>query len=63
MPARKLYPGGTAQMNMIVPAPVKRAFERIAEEQRSSVSRIVVPVLEDYLLRRGYLREPEKVAI
>ena len=59
MPRRRLYPEGWKQLNTIVPVPVKDGIERLATDQRQSMSQIVTVILEDHLRRRGYLRERE----
>lgn len=63
MPRRVMYPQGRAQLNVIVPPRVKEAIDRVAESQRQSTSQMVAVILEDWLLRRGELREREEAAV
>ena len=59
MPPKRLYPEGAENLTIYIPEPVKRALERAAREQRVSVSQFATVVFEDYLRRRGQLRERE----
>ena len=56
-----LYPGGRAQMNVIVPKDIKRAFEGIASRRTRSVSQVVTIILRAYLQEHGELPEREEV--
>lgn len=60
MPRTKMYPDGRAQLNAIVPPNVKDAVNRLAVQQRQSTSQLVTIILEDWLSRRGELREREE---
>lgn len=61
MPRTKMYPNGRAQLNAIVPPNVKEGMARAAVQQRLSTSQLVAVILEDWLARRGELREREEV--
>jgi len=63
MPRKNLYPEGGTSMHAWVPTSLKEGLEQAASDQRQSVSQLVTIVLEDYLRRRGYLREQEKAAV
>ncbi len=53
MARTKLYPEGSAQLNVIVPQPLKETLRRIAREHRQSISQLATLIIEDYLHRRG----------
>jgi len=63
MPPRRLYPEGSAQMNVILPAPVKERLQVIAERRRVSASQLVTTILSRWLEEQGHLptREREPV--
>lgn len=58
-----LYPEGSTTMNVVVPTSVKTGIARAAKRQRQSASALVTVILEDWLLRRGELREREEAAV
>jgi len=55
MPARKLYPEGSKQMNVFVPAPVKDTLQIIASRRRVSASQLVTGILSRWLEEQGHL--------
>jgi hypothetical protein len=65
MARNTLYPEGSAQMNVVVPAPVKERLHMIAERRRLSVSQLVTSIISDWLEEHGHLptREPEREAV
>lgn len=62
MSRKSLYPEGSTTMHVVVSRPVKGSIDRAASRQRQSTSQLVNAILEDYLLRRGELREEESVS-
>jgi hypothetical protein len=63
MARKALYPDGTAAVHLSLAKPVLEGIERSAAGQRISTSQLVNGILEDYLLRRGVLREREEAAL
>ena len=63
MPKKSLYPDGSLTMNVVVAASVKQGIFRAAQERRLSASQLVTVILEDWLMRRGELREREEAAV
>lgn len=59
----KLYPDGVAKLGISVPPAVKDGLQEAAIDQGQSISQLVTVVIEDWLRRRGYLREREGVAV
>jgi len=59
-----LYPEGREHLSVVLSKHVKDTLRRFAAEQRLSMSQAANLILDDYLRRRGYLRErePERVA-
>jgi predicted HicB family RNase H-like nuclease len=49
-----------AVLNMRIPERVKKALRVAAEDERRSVSSLVVVVLEEWLLNRAYLKSAKK---
>ena len=60
MPREGLYPEGSTTMNVVVPTSVKAGISRAAKRQRQSASALVTVILEDWLLRRGEVKAPER---
>jgi hypothetical protein len=63
MPRKGLYAEGRGQLSIAVRLNVKRALEDIAERNHQSTSQLCNVILEDWLLRRGELREREEAAV
>jgi hypothetical protein len=63
MPRTPMYAEGLEQLSLSVPATVKDGLRRYAVDERLSMSQVVTVALEEWLRRRGYLREREGVAV
>lgn len=63
MPRKRLYPEGQGQLSIAVRLAVKHALEAIAERNHQSTSQLCNVILEDWLLRRGELREREEAVV
>ena len=59
MTRKPLYPQGIARLSLTVPANVREGLEEVAGRQRQSVSQLASIIFEDWLMRRGELREIE----
>ena len=55
MPRNSLYPGGSEQLNIVVPVGVKGALRAVAERQHRSVSQVVAIILRSYLQEHSEL--------
>lgn len=54
-----LYPEKTERLTVSIRVPIKERMVVIANRNHQSVSQLVTVILEDWLLRRGELRERE----
>ena len=63
MKAATLYPEGREHLSVVVPRPVKDGLRRYAGNERLSMSQVVTVIAEDWLRRRGYLREREEAIV
>jgi hypothetical protein len=58
-----MYPNGRAQLNVIVPPPVKEAIDRVAFREHRSTSQMVTLILQSWLAGRGEIRDREEAAV
>jgi len=63
MARKPMYPEGSTTMHLVVPSTVRSGITRLAQQQRQSTSQLVTVILEDWLLRRGELREAEEAIV